>query len=168
MDLDSEIYEQMKEIKWFTRCGKELTNEFDFAVAGAPSLSEAMIGIQSNQWQDARTEAQGDLTSYLSKNYLNLYGGHWNRLAKASRLRIQAEIMPAVSIALAELTNEQKISDAVLLDLNRIALQASYRKRCKRVPSFFAQLLSIYAAGRLPCGWRGNLDSWPTGIIVVY
>jgi hypothetical protein len=166
MDLDSEIYERMKEIKWFIRSGEQFSHEFDFGVDVAPSLSEAINGIRSNQWQYARTEAQGDLTGYLAKNHMDLYG-NWNRLAKVSRQRIQAEIMPCVSNALANMTDEF-ISDSVLLDLNRIALQASYHKLFKRVPLFFDKLFSIYTAGRLPCGWSGNLNSWPIGNFVVY
>lgn len=167
MDLDPDIYERLKAIKWFARCGERLSDEFDFAVQAVPSLAEAMTGIQSDQWEDARTEAQGELTGYLASNHNDLYGGHWNRLAKASRQRIQIEIMPAVSNALVQMAAEQ-MSDSVLLDLNRIALHASYRKHCRAVPSFFGRLLSIYAAGRLPCGWDGDFDSWPGGKIVVY
>lgn len=166
MQLDSEIYERMKQIKWFTRCGEPLTIEFGLTVDVAPSISEAIIGIRSNQWQYARTESQGDLTGYLARHHMNLYC-NWNRLAKDSRQRIQAEIMPSVSNVLAKMTNEI-ISDSVLLDLNRIALQASYRKHCKRVPDFFDHLFSIYTAGRLPCGWNGHLDSWPLGHFIIY
>ena len=166
MELDSEIYNLMKEIHWFAQCGEPATPALDFPIDLAPNLSEAIIGIRSNQWQDARTEAQGDLTAYLAKNHMDLYCG-WNQLAKASRQRIQNEIMPSVSNALAKMTNEP-ISDSILLDLNRIALQASYRKRCKRVPIFFEHLFSIYTAGRLPCGWHGNLNQWPIGNFLIF
>ncbi|MBI1323215.1 hypothetical protein GC170_08510 [bacterium] len=167
MELDPEIYDRLKSIDWFAQCGRGLTDELGFSVEPAPSLSEALIHIRSDRWQDARTEAQGDLTAYLSKHHINLYGGHWNRLARESRQRILTEIMPAVTEALAKCTVEP-ISDIVLLDLNRIALRASYRKRCPKVPSFFDRLSAIYAAGRLPCGWTGNLESWPDGMFVVY
>ncbi len=167
MELDPEIYERLKSIEWFAQCGRELTHDFGFAVEPARSLSEAMTGMRSDRWQDARTEAQGDLTGYVSKHRMDLYGGHWNRLARESRQRILTEIMPAVSNALANLTTEP-IADIVLLDLNRIALHASYRKRCPKVPSFFDRLMSIYAAGRLPCGWTGDIESWPVGKFVVY
>lgn len=167
MDLDLEIYAKLREIEWFARCGIEPPDQFDFEAEYVATLADALSGVESVQWEDARTEAQGDLTGYLARNCSDLYGGHWNRLAKVSRHRIQTEIMPTVLQALGKLGAEQ-ISDSVLLDLNRIALQWSYQKRCPGVPDFFTKLLQVYASGRLPCGWSGNLDEWPTGRFVVY
>lgn len=167
MDLDLEIYTNLKGIEWFARCGVEPPDQFDFETDYVGTLANALTGVESAQWEDARTEAQGDLTGYLAKNHSDLYGGHWNRLARASRRRIQTEIMPGVSQALRHLGAEQ-ISDSVLLDLNRIALQWSYQRRCAAMPDFFSKLLRVYANSRLPCGWSGHLDTWPTGRLAVY
>ena len=60
------------------------------------------------------------------------------------------------------------LSDTVLLDLNRIALQAAYAKRFQRIPDFFPKLLSLYSRGFLPCGWNGSLTLWPEGQLIVY
>lgn len=167
MELVQEIYGKLGAIEWFERCGSPSILHLELEAVPAVSLREALSAIESPNWQDARTEAQGDLTAYISKTRSHLYGGHWNRLAKESRQIMQTRIMPAVNYALQQL-DATRISDSVLLDLNRIALHAAYRKQCPRLPRFFEDLFAVYANGQLPCGWQGNMNAWPTGRLVVY
>lgn len=167
MKLDPEIYAMLGRIEWFKQCGVVPHDHFDFETESIQSLSVALNGIKSVQWQDVRTEAQGDLTGCLAKKCNNLYGGYWNRLAKESRQRIETEIMPSISEALLQLDSAE-IMGSILLDLNRIALYWSYQKQCRGVPCFFKNLLKVYEVGRLPCGWCGNLDDWPIGRLIVY
>lgn len=169
MELDTNIYERMKTIQWFSNCGKQpQTPPMSFPVKWCESLSSALSLVQSDKWSDAKTEAQGDLTGYLAKNHCDAYGGHWNRLAKASRKKIQDEIMPIVGIALSTICVADSLEQVLLLDLNRIALQAAYKRRFRNVPDFFEKLLDVYENGFLPCGWEGALRDWPTGEIIVF
>lgn len=167
IELNSEIYASMSAIKWFVHCGMEPPVDLPFRIQQAPDVGVAIEAALDPSWQDAGTAAQGELTGYLAKTDYDVYGTSWNRLAHASRDKMQREIMPAVTDGLARISAEV-LSDAVLLDLNRIAIQSAFRKRFKRTPDFYQRLLVVYERGHLPCGWVGDLDSWPEGELVVY
>lgn len=165
MEPNPEIHAKFPTLEWFSRCGVE-SDDFLFPVKRVATVAEAIAHAQSDLWADAKTEAQGDLTGYLAKNHYNDYGD-WNRLGDAIEKRIQNEVMPKVNDALGRISAGE-LSDAVLLDLNRIALQSAYAKRFRRVPDFFQKLFAIYERGHLPCGWSGDLQAWPEGQFIVY
>jgi len=51
----------------------------------------------------------------------------------------------------------------ILTDINRAAIEIAYRERFPKSPKFFENLLRLYEAGRLPCGWKGDIRQWPEG-----
>lgn len=167
MEPNPEIFARLLAVNWFSQCGVESPTEFPFPASRLKSIGDAIAGSQSELWTDAKTEAQGDLTAYLAKNHYDAYGGTWNRLGDAIEERIQRTVMPKVNEALGKMGAEV-LSGAVLLDLTRIALWSAYSKRFRRVPDFFQSLLVVYERGHLPCGWSGNLGSWPEGQLVIY
>lgn len=166
MELNSEVFVDLSAIAWFGRCGTELPNDLPFRVQRVPDISAAITSALGSSWQDARTEAQGDLTGYLAEHHYDAYD-YWNQLSRMSRDRIQKEIMPSVNEVLRDM-RAQSLSDSVLLDLTRIALWFAYSKRFRRVPDFFETLLVVYEHGHLPCGWSGDLAQWPEGRLIVY
>jgi hypothetical protein len=167
MELNPEIFMKLLALDWFSRCGIESSDDLPFPVKRLSSVADAIASGQSDLWIDAKTEAQGDLTAYLAKNHSESYGGHWNRLMKASHARIEKEVMPKVNESLTRISAEA-LSAPILLDLSRIAVCSAYSKRFRRVPDFFQRLLVVYERGHLPCGWSGSLDSWPEGKLVIY
>jgi hypothetical protein len=167
MKVNPEIYAKLSAIDWFSRSGLEPPSDLPFDLQRAPDVAAAIASARSSSWQDAGTAAQGELTGYLARTNYDVYGTSWNPLARTLRERMQTEIMPAVKEALARISAEV-LSEVVLLDLNRIALQAAFRERFKRAPDFYQRLLVVYERGHLPCGWVGELDSWPKGQLVVY
>ena len=166
MELNNDIYAKLITIEWFRRCGCDLPDEMPFSVQRIPTTIDAVTSALGSMWQEARTEAQGDLTGYLAKHHADAYG-HWNSLVKMSRQRIQKDDMPNVKDGLGRIS-ASALSDTVLLDLNRIALQSAYGKRFRSLPDFFAKLLAVYERGHLPCGWHGPLTLWPAGQLIVY
>jgi len=166
MELNNEIYTKMIAIEWFGVCGSTLRSDIPFPFQQLPTATDAVASGLGQVWQDARTEAQGDLTGYLAKYHADAYD-LWNSLAKASRQRIQKDVMPQVNDGLGHIS-ASVLSDTVLLDLNRIALQSAYAKRFRRTPDFFARLLAVYQRGHLPCGWNGSLTLWPEGQLIIY
>lgn len=168
MNLDQRIYDELKSINWFLKIGlgpNELIGTSE--VHWLSSWEDAMDENRSDLWQDVRTEAQGDLTGYLAKNHPNDYGGSWNKLAKRSRTIVLAEVLPLVKSALSQHRPPKEMIDSITLDINRIALWASYGTRFKKVPTFFGDLLSVYRVGHFPCGWDGLLCNWPSGRLKV-
>lgn len=167
MELDPGIYEKMRAIDWFRQCGMELPTDLPFHIQRAPDIVATIASARAPSWQDAGTAAQGELTRYLAKTNYEVYGTNWNRLARASRERMEQDVMPGVKEALARISTEV-LSDVVLLDLNRIAIRSAFSKQFRRVPDFYERLLVVYENGHLPCGWIGDLDLWPQGQLVVY
>lgn len=167
MELNPEIFARFLALDWFSQCGVQSADDFPFPAERISSVADAIASGRSDRWTDAKTVAQGDLTGYLAKNHGESYGGHWNRLIKASRERIEQEVMPKVSESLTRISAES-LSGMVLLDLNRIAVHSAYSTRFRRVPDFFQRLLVVYERGHLPCGWSGNLASWPDGQLVIF
>ncbi len=167
MDLDSDIYLRFAACKWFGHCGEIVTKQFPFPISIASDVTAVIANAQSELWEDIRTEAQGELTGYLAKHHYDSYGGHWNRLGNLAYERLKKEVMPTIDLSLQRI-GAHVLSANVLVDLVRIALWSAYRKRFKRVPDFFEKLLAIYEQGHLPCGWKGDLDAWPVGTLVVF
>lgn len=167
MLLDETIYDVLSGVEWFGACGNELAPTLPFRTHRLHDRAEAITNACSSNWKDIGTAAQGELTGFLAKHHYDSYGGHWNRLAQESRERVMHEIMPSVNSALEKL-RAIALSDIVLLDLNRIALQSAYAKRFRRVPDFYRRLLAVYERGHLPCGWVGALDMWPEGQLIIY
>jgi len=168
MKLDPNFYNYLQGISWFSNCGLQVATEVGCPVIWLSTKEEAQAALESNPWTDARTEAQGDLTGYLAKYQYSSYGGHWNNLAKESRAKLEKELMPSIRERLQILGFGDSVASSVLLDLNRAALEATYRKAFSKVPSFFEKLLKVYENGHLPCGWEGQIINWPVGTVVAY
>jgi hypothetical protein len=166
MELDAEVFCRFGRINWLSRCGFEPPNDLPFRVQRASDIAAAIECALSSIWQDAGTEAQGDLSAYLAKHHAEA-DCYWNDLSRRARERIQNEIMPTIIEAIGRISAEA-LSDVILLDLNRIAIQSTYAKRFKRIPDFYQRLLVVYERGHLPCGWIGDLDLWPEGQLIVF
>ncbi len=167
MNIDDEIVAHMTCVPWFRLCGNDPSGAIPFHAERVLNVADAISAARSPLWSDARTQAQADLTGYLARNHPDLYGGHWNRLAKTAHERIANEVMPRINVVLAELS-ASALTDEVALDLCRIVVQASYRRRLHRIPDFFERLFEVYESGHLPCGWIGDLNAWPKGTLVVF
>ena len=63
---------------------------------------------------------------------------------------------------------EHSLLTKVVVAVNRAALELAYRQKFPKAPVFFETLLRVYEAGRLPCGWGGDLERWPEGRLLVY
>ncbi|MDR0776165.1 MAG: hypothetical protein LBE81_05950 [Azonexus sp.] len=168
MKLNSEFYDRLQKFTWFANCGSMFSAELEFSVIWLPDKNIALASLVSDLWMDVRTEAQGDLTGYLAKHHYNSYGGYWNNLARESRRKLDQELMPIIREKLQYHDLGGSIAATVLLDVNRAALEMTYREHFPKVPAFFSQLLMIYEYGHLPCGWNGQMINWPSGTLVAY
>lgn len=53
---------------------------------------------------------------------------------------------------------DRRIVDDMAFNVLGLACIDAYRD-CIPMPEFFEQLLHIYEAGNLPCGWKGRSDT---------
>ena len=167
MQLDRSIIAELQGVPWLQNCGSDLPRE----LAGAQKASDekqALSLLCSDEWADARTEAQGDLIGYLSKNHYNAYGGHWNNLVKEATTLIEAVALDSIKSELQRRGWPDDMIKLIIVDLTRAVLEVSYRAKFKRAPAFFETVLEIYKAGHLPCGWSGTMSQWPEGVIIAY
>lgn len=167
MQLDRSIITEIQNIPWLQGCGSDLPSELT-GVQKASDESQAKILFTSDDWADARTEAQGDLTGYLSKYHYNTYGGYWNNLVKEATKLIEGVALEPLRTALQQRGWPEEMSKSIIVDLTRAVLEGSYRAKFRRAPAFFEAVLAIYKAGHLPCGWSGKMSQWPAGTIIAY
>lgn len=165
--LQETFFEAVDTVDWFGSVGRPWAGP---ALAFAPvaAAGDALASLVAEPWFDAKTEAQGALTGFLARHHRNDYGTRWNELAAQATARLDASTKRALQNRLQTLGWPAALAQTVLVDLTRAALELSYRAAFPKAPVFFEHLLSVYAAGHLPCGWVGDLDAWPRGRLLVY
>jgi hypothetical protein len=167
IQLDQSIFTELQGVSWLQECGRELPRNL-IGVKGVLDEKEALGLLRSDNWEDARTEAQGDLTGYLSKYHYDAYGGYWNKLAKEATTSIEKVALDGLHCELQRRGWPVELVKPIVVDLTRAILEISYRAQFKKAPAFFTTVLEIYKSGHLPCGWSGNLSEWPAGSIIAY
>lgn len=163
-----DIYPALELVPWLSTIGQEPYPQFEFPVTYVESLEVALESFNSESWADVKTEAQGDLTGYLSKHHHDSYGGYWNSLARQSRALLEQAVFLKLTATLERVGLSTEMYQVILVDLNRAALEISYRRKFPAAPFFFERLLRVYEAGRLPCGWNGSLSEWPAGNVIAF
>lgn len=167
MQLERSIITEMQSIPWLQNCGSDLPQEL-VSVQKALDEKQALNLFTSDDWADARTEAQGDLTGYLSKHHYNAYGGYWNNLVKEAAKLIEGVALEPLHSALLKQGWPEEMAKPIILDLTRAVVECSYRSKFRKAPAFFGTILELYKTGHLPCGWSGKMSRWPNGVIIAY
>jgi hypothetical protein len=154
-------------VPWLRECGSNLPHELS-GVKKALNEKQALSLISSDDWADARTEAQGELTGYLSKHHYNAYGGYWNSLVNEATKLIETVALESLKSELQRRGWPDELARPIIVDLTRAILELSFRARFRKAPAFFETILEIYKSGHLPCGWSGKMSEWPEGAIIAY
>ena len=168
MNLATDIYTTLERIPWLSSLGKQGATALDFEIKVVTDRQTAESLFHSDDWTDAKTEAQGDLTGYLAKYHYSSYGGFWNNLAKESRGLVEKAVSLKLTEAIMADLLPSGMLQPILVDINRAALEIAYRRRFPKAPVFFERLLKVYEAGHLPCGWDGKMSDWPAGMVMVF
>lgn len=161
MQLTQDIVEVINSIPWFTQCAVVETIETTTSSRQVGSWADAEKSFAGSSWEDIGTEAQGDLTEYLSVNHADKYQGQWNNLVK--------QVRPIVNENVAENARRFQESqgigpvfvDCVQWDVLNGSMALIYED-CKP-PSFYLDVMKIYQSGHFPCGWDGE---WPNGSLL--
>jgi hypothetical protein len=167
MQLDRSIITELQGVPWLQCCGSDLPDE----VVGVQKVideSHALSSFASDDWADVKTEAQGDLTGYLSKYHYSDYGGYWNNLVKEATKLIEGVALEQLRAALQRRGWSDDFCKPIIVDLIRAVVEVSYRAKFRKAPAFFGTVLAIYKSGHLPCGWSGTISRWPEGSIIAY
>lgn len=127
-----------------------------------------------DHWNDVFKQSQSLLSEFvLGRLTAALEGGEW----PASLAQIPLpEMTPQVSASIGKRMTELRAAKAwdqclltkILVNVSRAGLEITYRRKFHRAPIFFERLLEVFEGGGLPCGWEGDLDDWPNGILLVH
>jgi len=157
------LLERIRNINWFHKIGEPLGSSFDFEIVGIQTWEEAPIYYHSDLWEDAELEAQGELTTFLSRLHKAEYQ-EWNKLNAASREFLKNEVEEKIM----PFAHSHNLDKAFLSTLQWClvgALREDAYKEFNPPVRFFTDLLDIYEAGHFPCGWVEG--KWPEGKLVV-
>jgi hypothetical protein len=125
-------------------------------------------------WNRLVHQSQEILAQYVEKSLLAaLEEGAWaTTLARTPLAEITPPVRASIGKRMADLRTakawERCLTTEILVNLSLAAVEMTYRRNFPKAPMFFERLLEVYEAGRLPCGWDGDLDSWPDGQLVLY
>ena len=120
--------------------------------------------------KESRALLEPAMCAALSKS---LEDAEWqNDLVALSPSPVDRTARVSLGAKVSELLDENDPKGAIewqiVTNMNRAALEISYRSKFPKVPIFFENLLTVYASGRLPCGWAGDLNEFPKGELLVY
>jgi len=162
MQLDSEIFQRLAKIRWFSKCGQKPEGNFGFDNLEIAANWEVAKGyLTSLNWENATLEARNKITEKLSSKYQNEFQ-YWNKLTNEARDRLTKEIMPQIIAFQEHNVLPDRFNKCVRWDILAAVMETTY-KRCLS-PGFFSKLLAIYEDGHFPCGWRGE---WPQGNVIL-
>ena len=165
MTIDNDILSMINEIPWFENCGNitEITSNYNYKFV---TEEEMIKSLPSTKWINLETKEFNKLIDWFRTSSICL---DWNRSVR----EIKKEEMPKFDLLVKDkikelFANEQKlVLDSFHYDLLLIIMKLTISKRfsSNAEPYFFNELLEIYKAGHLPCGWKG---SYPEGTILIY
>jgi hypothetical protein len=162
---DPALAERLKNISWFSHCGKQNESSAPFAVEWCPSWEAAQTSCASPEWENLTLDARNGLTAFLHEHANREYQ-HWNEIAKRARDDV---IKPLETGAWVPYINANHLDIKVLhclqWDVLAALMESAYRQVRKKVPDFFSRLIVVYESGHFPCGWSGD---WPEGKLCVW
>ncbi len=160
----SDIEDRLADVRWFHAAGRGPSSlEVTPSVVWLSSWAEALRADEQPEWEDATLEAQNQLTMWLHLNARTDYQS-WNERA----IRLKADLLPRLSLAWAPHEARQAWPRSFKSSLEWNILGAAMENEYLETghpAHFFLELLTIYEAGHIPCGWEGR---WPDGRLLVY
>jgi hypothetical protein len=112
---------------------------------------------------NATLEARNLLTEYLFLHHRAEYNA-WNTLAISAREFIQENVVPRNENVFADSLPKDCLG-SVQWDIHSAIMEDTYAF-LNHPFVFFSQLLQIYEAGHLPCGWVDG--KYPKGVLLIY
>lgn len=164
IQLNPEIFERIQAIDWCVHCGEPLNFALRLEMVRAASWKDALKSRRKQAWDFAMLEARNELTMHLAFRHKQLYNGVWNPLVLEAKEFIGREVLPKITSIEQSMTPPAELKADVEWNLMAVFMEDAYREY-DPPHDFFHQLLRVYEAGHLPCGWTGG--EWPVGSLVV-
>ncbi len=163
--LNPTMFQCIRAVEWFAHCGDPLDLPLDMEIVRAISWKDAIKHEKRQAWSYAILEAQNALTMHLAFNHKQAYNGAWNPLVMEVREFIAHEVTPEIEAVRQRLGHPEDLVASVQWNLIGAFMEDAYIEY-NPPTDFFRQLLRVYEAGHLPCGWK--VGDWPDGRLVVF
>ncbi len=163
--LNPQMFQRIRAIEWFAHCGDPLDLPLDMEVVRAVSWKDAIKHERRQVWELATLHARNALTMHLAFNHKDAYNDLWNPLVMEAKAFIAGEVTPKIEAVRLRLGQPDDLIASVQWNLLGAFMEDAY-VACHPPTDFFLQLLRVYEAGHLPCGWKGG--EWPDGRLVVF
>lgn len=162
MEMDKEIKNRLLKIDWLCNCGSidilHLQNDYIYI----KKTKEIETSLDNYKWENVGLKASGDFTEYLSLNYPK-EDRYWNQLVAEAKEEIIVNISQSIIDKCNELEVLPEMVDYINWDIVTIAVIYSYKRYHES--DFYNDMLKIYEAGHLPCGWIGR---YPKGKFKIF
>lgn len=165
MKLNPQMFQRIQAIEWFAHCGEPLDFALNMEIVRALSWKDAVKHEKRQTWEHATLEARNELTMHLAFNYKQAYNGVWNPLVLEAKEFIAREVTPKIEILQRRVVPSEDLTAYVEWNLMAVFMEDAYSEYNPPI-DFFRQLLRVYEAGHLPCGWADG--DWPEGRLVVF
>lgn len=149
--LNHQTMALLKNINWFSHCGKEETLKIGRTYRFVSNHSEMLRRIAETEWENYTLEQENELTSYLSNHHRDAYR-FWNQHC----ITIKEEIFPDLFEHIKEKYRqyfsdmEQEVLNDLQWNILGILLADIYSEYYRS--DFSEDLLEIYRSGHIPCG----------------
>lgn len=163
MELNKEIKNRLLQIDWFCNCGSIDIIDIQNDCTYIKKQKEIEKSLENYKWENVRLKARGDFTEYLSLNYPDLYNKYWSQLVSEAKEEIIVNLSQSIIKKCNELEIIPQMVDYVKGDIVTIAIIYSYKRYHES--DFYNDMLKIYEAGHLPCGWIGR---YPKGKFKIF
>ena len=161
MQVDDSIFNRLKQIEWFSKCGEPHQESLSFEIVWINDWPTATKLFCDPEWENTTLEARNALTVFLSKKHSREYQ-EWNKITKHAKEKLESTVFEKARQFQIEKGLNKTFLDCVKWDVLGIVMEHSYK--VFRPPTFFEKLLTVYENGRFPCGWQGE---WPNGRLFV-
>jgi hypothetical protein len=160
----TDLVMKVRAIAWFAHCGEARDFDLTMPIERVKTWPQAIKALKTRAWENATLEARNQLTAFLSQHHCER-SRQWNKITE----NLKREVVIPLTEALWEPFRQSHGLDIVLVhsvqwDILAALMESAYLD-CKHTCFFFHELLTVYEAGHLPCGWVGK---WPNGNLLIF
>lgn len=162
--ISSEIIQRIDNIQWFAHCDEPFDLKMAYPTRQVQNWRRAEVHWKKQSWQDAQEDARNVISSYLGKHYPQDFDC-WNDLVDIADKDLQDAFCPFIEAFAHKNALAQSFLSNVQWDITHAIMEETYSD-CHLPVTFYSELLRVYEAGHMPCGWAHG--DWPNGTLIVY
>jgi hypothetical protein len=152
MLFDEVLVKRLDRIRWLDRVSvREAVTAGNWPTEQLADYSLSLALMDS--WNFEGNCALGDLQYFFFANAPE-HEKHWNKYIEEANAVIRTNVLPRAKPTLEAGKYEKLHCNLVADDVKLALIEIQFREL--GTPRFFENLLEVYEAGHLPCGWRGN------------